>query len=123
MKNEAYFFGCWKECGHVLRDKHGYSVGEYGKNKLPADFPIKPDSLDGSLLYGIKEQIEGRTVLSHIGNWTIISFWDRSVDKRPGSNASFVIRGKKTLDEAKEIAKAEFPSIYNRFTFPLILAD
>lgn len=54
---------------------------------------------------------------NHQDAWTIISFWDRSGDRRPGSNSNFVVAGSVTFDAAVTIAKAAFPDLWKRFPF------
>lgn len=46
--------------------------------------------------------------------WTIISCWDSSGDKRPGSNSNFIIEKVVTLEEAIAIATKHYPEIMKR---------
>ena len=76
--------------------------------------------LDADLLPQEGQQIEGETTHVVINGWTVISFWDRTVDSRGNSNSAFVIYGKFSFSEAVEISKQAFPEIWNRFTFTLV---
>lgn len=118
----AFYFGCRNhEAGHYLQDASGRGVYE---DSLPKDFPVKHHVLDAGLLppYQAREkQVEGLAQLAHIGGWTILAFWDRSVDKRYGCNSAFVFRGTLTFEETKAKAAAMFPKIWGRFTFEVKL--
>lgn len=111
-KIEIFYFGCNREAGHCLHDSQGRSV-----RKTPEDFPFDEKALDTLLLPPNKPQIEGRITHVHIDGWTAIAFWDRTIDRRMGSNSVFVMRGIHSVEEAKKIAEANFPTIWDRFTF------
>lgn len=114
---QAFYFGCIKTAGHYLWDSSGRRRCGYTSD-LPRDFPVMIGVLDAGLLgHYVEDQPEGEAVLSHIGNWTILSFWDRSVDRRHGCNSNFIIRGKWTFDEAVAVAKDQFANVWSRFTF------
>jgi hypothetical protein len=115
MTNECFYFGCWDEVGHHLWSNTRRTMHE---RSLPRDFPVRIDILDGGLL-GYFPETEGVAVVVHVGNWTIVSFWDRSVDERGKSNSSFVMRGKLNLDDALLVAQDKFPSIFTRFRFEI----
>lgn len=122
---DDYFFGCgMNEKGHYLFDTNGrrlndHNIGAYGNVML--DFPIRINCLDGGLLaYDNTRQVEGRAIVSHIRGWTIVSFWDRSVDTRRNSNANFIMRGTFDFEAALERIKAVWPTIFARFTFPIV---
>ena len=117
----SFYFGCWKSAGHFLHYENGQHVYERDE-AFPKDFPVTVHTLDGGLLGYPEQEIEGKAVLSHIGDWTVISFWDRSVDSRGKSNSSFVMRGKWDFSTALGIAKSSFPSVFSRFGFEVVLA-
>jgi hypothetical protein len=57
--------------------------------------------------------------LIHDG-WTVISFWDRSADRRGACNSAFVVHEVvRDFDEMTRRAKETFPTIYARFPFTL----
>lgn len=117
--NDDFYFGCWNgKLGHYLYDSRGIA-----RHRDPDCFPIRSTILDGGLLPPNKPQTEGVATLCHINEWTIISFWDRTVDKRGGCNSSFVMRGVYDFGSACCRAKAKFPDIWNRFTFPIVHRD
>lgn len=121
MTTDAFYYGCWNEVGHFLFKPDGDSIREFNPC-FPKDFPVKPGLLDGAFL-GCQWGPQFEAVLSHVGNWTIISFWDNTVDDRPGSNSNFIFRGKLSFEEAIKMAKEVFPTIFARFPKEIILKD
>lgn len=69
MSGAAYYFGCWDQVGHGLRDSKGGRV-----RTLPDNFPVPERTLDGGFLPPRQPQYAGRAVLAHLGGWTILSF-------------------------------------------------
>lgn len=114
MSDNAFYFGCWREAGHYLFTPSGRST-----YSVPNDFPLPANYLDSGLLPPNLPETEGRASLVHINGWTVISFWDRSVDKRGKCNSSFLFRGHFTFDEMCKLAAEKFPTIWNRFAFPI----
>ena len=54
--------------------------------------------------------------------YMVISFWDRSVDERHGSNSTFLLIGEaKSFNEAIAECRAAFPEVFNRFKFEIKL--
>lgn len=108
----VFYHGCIGGPGHYLwkndREKEFYP---------PADFPVKEDYLDGGFLPHKTPQIEGWAVLWRSARWTILAFWDRSVDNRGGCNSAFVIEGDHGFDEAVRLATEAFPKVWARFPF------
>jgi hypothetical protein len=111
---DAYYFGCWDGPGHYLRDTHGRMMRE---STIPTDFPCPPNCFDGCFLPPKLPELEGRASLVHLNGWTILAFWDRSVDKRGKCNSAFILRNYHDFDEAKRLAQVCFPQVWKRFTF------
>lgn len=110
----AFYFGCIREPGHFLfcpELKRHYDP--------PEGFPCKIHILDGGLLPPGLPQVEGRASTSHINGWTIMSFWDRSVDARYGCNSNFVLKGKFEFEEILQNSRYYFAPIFSRFAFPI----
>ena len=110
---DCYYFGCINRPGHYLF-AGSHTIHE---RDLPDDFPVNPYVLDGRLLPPKLSQTEGSAELIHFRDWTVVSFWDRSVDGRHGSNSAFVIRGRHNFHGAVEIAKKNYPGVWSRFDF------
>jgi hypothetical protein len=113
VNGQCYYFGCHERAGHYLWTEKGSMADRIAKSVLPFRYTI----LDAGLLPEVGEQVEGEGTIVHFPKWTIISFWDRSVDKRGGCNSAFLIRGHWTFGEAVEIAREKFPWVWSRFTF------
>ncbi len=62
------------------------------------------------------EQHLGIARLHHRAGWTMLSFWDRSKDKRHGSNGNFIIEGTHAFAAACDHAKATFPGTWRSIT-------
>lgn len=109
----AFYFGVWKpeRLGHFLYDFRG----ENAERGLPKDFPLwRVPILDrGLLALGAKES-DGKGQLCHIGGWTLFAFWDRTGDKRGGSNSVFIIKGRWSLSQVEAVARKRFPTIMAR---------
>lgn len=116
--NDDFYFGCWNgRVGHYLYDTRGSTRSDYSP---PAGFPIRSTILDGGLLPPGEPQTEGVATFCHINGWTVISFWDRSVDKRGGCSSSFLMKGLHDFGSACCRAKSQFPDIWNRYAFPIV---
>ena len=131
----AYYYGCWERAGHYLWEpgrggvpvKVGRQVYELlGRPRYmsgPHPEPVIPWgwSIDGCLLKG-RGLRQGDAVSEQRDGWTALSFWDSSVDARPGSTSSFMFDEAMTPPEALEAARTMFPPIFARFGFAVALA-
>lgn len=112
---EPRYFGCWDRAGH-----HVYTPqGTYAERYDPATFL---ERLDGLLPPADESQMEGAAKLYHFNGCTVLSFWDRTIDKRPGSSSTFLMPGKLAFGEMVELCEHNFPGIYRRFPFPIVIA-
>lgn len=123
--SRVLYFGCIGTPGHFLVEEDKLV---HPRNK---NIPWKIKELDMRLCPGVKRasygykadrQVEGEAKLHHKDGWTAIAFWDRSVDYRRNSNSVFIVEGIHAFEEAKEIAKSSYPSIWKRFGFDVRLA-
>lgn len=117
LKNAYFYYGCHVRLGHYLHDTDLKQV-----DGQPDPFPCNWQRLDGGFLpKRDEEQVEGLASLTHFGRyWTVLSFWDRSVDHRKGSCSTFVMPFALTFEEACQRAEMAFPKIWKRFTFPIV---
>ena len=111
---DKYYSGCWGDVGHYLFNRAGRKA-----HVLPDDFPIMANVLDCGLLPPKSKQVEGEGHFLHVGAWTVLTFWDRSVDKRFGSCSAFIFRGIFTVAEMLAQIRWDFPAIWERLNFPL----
>ncbi len=117
VTTEVLYFGCIGDAGHYV---HGtLSHGNYRK-ALPSSIYPKIDS--GFLPR--EQQRQGQAQLCKLDGWTFITFWDRTVDTRPGSNSAFLAEGDFSFDEVCAFAADRFPLVWKRITdaFPVVLA-
>lgn len=114
--SEMIFFGCGKEVGHYLYTKGGWRMNYDARKKLPFAEMI----LDSGLLKDVP-MTEGLATISVIRGWTVVSFWDNSVDKRPNSNAAFIYPKSMTFEEMIEISREQLPWFWKRFKSPIQL--
>jgi hypothetical protein len=115
---ECYFFGCWDAVGHHYYDHWG----RRNDKTMPAG--LRPEQLDCGYAPGAiqkksqfersRPEVEGEAALHHIEGWTVLSYWDRSVDARPSSNSSFVAKGTHSFAIMRAIALAQYAQIWKR---------
>lgn len=109
----CFYFGCIGESGHYLWSRSG---SRYDAEK---SLPFCVHILDAGLLNPNAPQVEGLIRHVIIEGWTIMTFWDRSVDRRPRSNSAFVVEGALSFAEAFAEAQRQWPEIMKRFQFHL----
>lgn len=106
----VYYFGCWGGIGHHLwttRGNFAEVCHSWGSNEYGLDGRLTPTDT----------KHEGVARLVHKDGWTALAFWDRSVDRRGGSNSVFLFDAALTFDDAVNEAKRAFPSVWARFKF------
>lgn len=111
MNAELFYFGCIREAGHYLwLSEHCriWSSTDVGiSNQLGA-------ALDGAFCPADMNE-QQRWLCSFVPPWTIVAWWDRSVDSRPNCVSVFIAKGFKDephrlLDNAQKL----FPSVFVR---------
>lgn len=115
MRSErCLYFGVWdvRRLGHAI-------YGPTGQVEHTSSLPsfLDPVQLDGVYAPDLATQPEGLARVVHLGDWTLLAFWDRSGDTRPNSNSVFIVRGHFSFQAMLHIAKDAFPSIWRRFPF------
>lgn len=88
----------WREEGLLPWD--GYIDGKF----CPKDSKIYQE--EGKCLMRLKHHNEK--------SWTLCSFWDRSGDKRPGSNSAFLVDQPVSFNEMMELVRKHFPKQIER---------
>lgn len=112
---EPLYFGCVGRPGHYVFTPDLRHSDDTNTRWL--------SYLDGKLPPDDSTQTQGIARLHHFVGCTLIAFWDRSVDKRGGCNSVFALPGKLTFEQARDAAQRAFPNIWNRFGFPVVLAE
>jgi hypothetical protein len=115
MTLDAYFFGCIGEAGHYLWAREPGALYAH-RVRFPAEWGPSAKCIDGDYARredgGISVHLTADDPLPP--GWTVVTMNDNSVDHRPGSHATFVLRGR--FDEATAIARVRgaFPNICQR---------
>jgi hypothetical protein len=100
---EIYFSGCWEKLGHFVYLPNGKQVMR--NTTWPWTF------LDAKIL---QPREHGAAWLTHKLGWTAMGIGDMSVDKRPGSNSTFAIRGTYDFSQALYLVQSAFPHVIAR---------
>jgi hypothetical protein len=106
------YFGCLERAGHFWHGpvkfwEHDPPLG------LPEEIVRRIDQ--GYCPEG--SQDEGRALLTVESGWTILAFWDRSVDGRGGSHSTFVCKGEHDFDTMVAMSRKQWPTVWERFKF------
>jgi hypothetical protein len=112
MKKQLLYFGCIGEAGHYLW--YSDRSKAYGSN-------ARIDGVNEKLLQNLDSvfpppEIVGTGIYNDciVPPVRIVSWWDRSVDKRPGSNSNLIGVGYASAEEMIDDAYKIFPSVMNR---------
>ena len=127
------YFGCWGTVGHFMWTREGgwmHGIGYHDEKKLPKALqPCKLDGVHAPLIgkkeypnHHLPEAPQGQAAIVHVEGWTVLAFWDRSVDKRGASNSAFLLLGTLTFEDARDRSKEAFPEVWARFQFEVVLA-
>lgn len=115
--DDVFYYGCWGLPGHYWFEQGMQSA------QIPCGFPFLRD-VDGGYAPRLTsghhigaEAPQGQAVRTYRDGWTLISFWDRSGDRRKSSNSNFAIRGEWSFAAAVEKSKTAFPKVWARFPF------
>lgn len=101
-----FYFGCVNIVGHHLWD---HKLNHYSGTECP----FKPEELDIPFCPP-ENTLQGIAKISYAKGWTILSYWDNSIDSRPGSHSTFLASGEYHFNPMWEHMYAVFPSIFNR---------
>jgi hypothetical protein len=116
--SDVFYFGCIGGTGH-----YWFRPGRDDRELYPKDERAKLfQYIDGNFAPKMTSA-EGRAKLSHVVDWTVLAWWDYSVDKRPGSNSALVVKGKHDFDEMLDLLRAHFPEVADRQLMQLQLVE
>jgi hypothetical protein len=104
------YFGCKGDIGHYLWTWDHSPSRKYEKNLQEAG--LWNDIDKGFCPKGPQRQ--GAYKLTHMNGWTILAFWDRSVDPRPGSHSTFLKHGEWAAEEMLYWAGQLHPDVIAR---------
>ena len=117
---ETYFFGCWKEGGHYWCHPTNPHMRESEiEKRVPArlriiDGVFCPGHVDGDAYRRSRPEVEGEALLTHVDGWTVLGWWDRSVDRRGACNSNIVVRGTRSFAEMLFIGEMQMPHVMKR---------
>jgi hypothetical protein len=113
----VYYFGCIDTTGHYMHPSTPAQTLEERRavSELIYTNPWRANIDSG--LCPVGPEIEGLAVLRQKDGWTVLSFWDRSVDHRGKSNSNFLAQGIFTFDEMIGLAQEHFPQVMKRLGF------
>lgn len=102
------FCGCIDRPGHFEREK--------GERQRWMMTPL--GHLDRAKQWGSHRGRQGHATTTHVDGWTVISAPDYTVDRRPGSHATFAIElPLLSFAEALAYARRDWPEIVDRVQF------
>jgi hypothetical protein len=113
----VYYFGCGLRAGHWW-----YAPQKEGRmwqpNSAVADamrtvFP----RIDGN--YCPDGDVPGEAKLTRVRGWTVLAWWDRSVDMRGGSNSVIVADRSLDFDQMIALLAIHFPEVSKRQRVPI----
>lgn len=86
------------------------------------DGKLAPRLVRGQLAIGAhprrgEEAAQGVALLHYKDGWTALAFWDRSGDRRGNSSSTFLFDEELGFAAALARAKAEFPTLFERYPF------
>lgn len=126
------YFGCANsDSGHYLwraENEHAWPLPElpkaFARNRNPyarLDGGFTPTAMDRhGKDVDPETQHEGVARVTHIEGWTVLSFWDRSVDHRNGSHSTYIELGTFDFAEMAKRAQAAFPKTWARYKFEVV---
>ena len=110
--NRVLYFGCWRDVGHYIwTPDRGRSL-DCGQTPWGYSVDGKLQKRGGKVCRG--EGIPDDAMLHHEDGWTAFAFWDRTVDRRPGSCSVFLATGEHSREGMLNIARETFPEIWDR---------
>jgi len=117
---EAYYFGCWTESGHYWRHPTNPHIKESNIERIVGDKlriidgVFCPGHVDGDPYRRSCPEVEGEALLTHIDGWTILGWWDRSVDHRSACNSNIIARGTWNFATMLVIGETQMPHVMKR---------
>lgn len=110
---KLYYFGCGpRDIGHHWFDGENYMPGHEFRKRVPWRYGHEDSGFcpPGAQVQGVVNHVQ-------VSGWSVVAWWDRSADKRPGSNSAFVAEG--TFGELEMIAAAreQYPWVFARMKF------
>jgi len=100
-----FMFGCWRGRGHHWWDSSGQFL------RAPDGWPWRAEPAPRL------DRLEQREGVPHFLTppaWSVVSFWDRSIDSRQTSFTAFAMPGEHSQEVVLRRAHEAFPTIWPR---------
>lgn len=115
------YYGCGTDAGHYVWRPGMQRVREAAPTPFDMHIPGAAQKLDGGYTPPMG-YVEGAARLTHALGWTVLSYWDNTVDNRPGSHSTFAVEGTHGFDAMLAAAREHFPTVFARQKFEVTLA-
>lgn len=111
LNHGAIYYGCHGDKGHYAFAPGMVKLHLRELNILDAGFAPQNTWEQGCVWF-------------HVGpDYSLLSFWDNSVDNRSNSHSTFLLPGKPmSYGRALALAQNYFPEVFARFNFSIVLA-
>lgn len=109
--HKVFYFGALDNSGHYLYAPDGSKHYDVLKNNPWGT------GLDQKYAPETHGQLEGYASFYKLDGWSMFSFWDRTIDPRPGSVSAYLAQGDYTFDEMVDLAKENFPKRWEAMAF------
>ena len=112
---KLFYFGCKDSAGHYLWEGPNEIYPQTISHRIGANNANTRffERMDAVYAPGRTEK-EGVYQEVDIDGFKILAWWDRTVDKRPGSNSALIGWGFNTSEEMIEAAKIIYPWVMSR---------
>lgn len=115
-----FYCGCHRDKGHYMwADDETEVHWHLMRSEQPwgdrVDGGLQPFARGGYIVPN------GHARLTHQYGWTALSWWDNSIDTRPGSHSTFIAIGTHTAEAMLALARARFPWVFERFKYEIVL--
>lgn len=113
-----FYCGCHGDSGHYLwtedeATSHSFwKLQPWGKG---IDGDLQPFARNGYVVPN------GAARFTQEHGWSALSWWDNSIDTRPGSHSTFVVEGAYSAEEVLAMARVRFPWVFSRFQYEIVL--
>lgn len=112
-----FYFGCLDDIGHDLK---AYPLGTRPDQTPWRNVTPWGAEMDGTFAPpGEHKDKQGAAALIHKDGWSMLSWWDRTVDSRRASNSAIIAKGAHTFEEMLELLRRSFPSVSHRQTIAI----
>lgn len=113
-----FYCGCHGDKGHYLWTEDEDESGKFWAMQpwgVRVDGELQPFPRGGFIVRN------GATRFTLEHGWSALSWWDNSIDGRPGSHSTFMVKGTWSAKEVLSMAQRRFPWVFSRFKYEVVL--